>query len=47
MKKLSLFVALAIGTLALATEMRTQGAVMASMAPDIPPPDCWPDCPAR
>ena len=52
MKKTFLTFTLAIGVLALATEIRAQHGKVQIAAPtqiasptmDAPPPDCWPDC---
>ncbi|HWZ34243.1 MAG TPA: hypothetical protein VNX18_23055 [Bryobacteraceae bacterium] len=48
MKKAILTCALALGVLAVAAEIRTdhKGVKPIIAAPDLPPPDCWPDCPA-
>jgi hypothetical protein len=46
MKKTVLTCALAIGVLAVAVEIRADHRVMKPIiaAPDLPPPDCLPDC---
>jgi hypothetical protein len=46
MKKIFLTFALALGVLAMATEIRSsqKNAPVIVATPDAPPPDCWPNC---
>jgi len=47
MKTIMLSCALTLGVLAVAAEIRAehQGIKTVVAAPDLPPPDCFPDCP--
>lgn len=45
MKKIALLALMALAGLSLASEVRTQSSsAPVALSPDIPPPDCAPDC---
>ncbi|GEM_PF-4390057 len=47
MKKLVLMCTLGLGVFAVGMEIRADRAAanLVILAPDLPPPSCWPDCP--